>query len=377
MHTAISPRILDAYSQLLCLGSENVEEIGTKVPIPQFSEDALLRLCDAAIGRLSQQPINLEITGDIYIIGDVHGNLVDLLRCLYQMPRPPFSHLLFLGDYVDRGPFSIECVTLILTLLVQYPDCVFAIRGNHEFGAVNRVYGFFDEVMSVYKSEALWNRFQDVFAWMPFTAIVNRRFCCVHGGISQHLPRLSDLERYERPIYECEDPVIIDLVWSDPSTFYQLYGSSRRGIGSGYGPEASANFLRANRFSKIIRGHEYVLKGLEEAHGGLVVTVFSTSTGSDTGRNLVGLLKLTESNEHQPIILAPGPVLKRAETNFKPFVEMAKPSGPLRLSSSSQLLKKGTNVAKLRTESVLKITGTRSLGVEHILKTVFTLKEDA
>ncbi len=66
------------------------------------------------------------------IVGDVHGQFYDLLELFSVAGLPPDSNLLFLGDYVDRGYYSLETVSLLVAFKVRYKNRVHMIRGNHE-----------------------------------------------------------------------------------------------------------------------------------------------------------------------------------------------------------------------------------------------------
>ena len=48
-----------------------------------------------------------------------------------------------IGDFVDRGLYSVETIILLLALKAKYPNDIYLIRGNHETRQITQVYGFF------------------------------------------------------------------------------------------------------------------------------------------------------------------------------------------------------------------------------------------
>lgn len=57
---------------------------------------------------------------------------------------------MFLGDYVDRGANSVEVITFIMALKINYPNNVFLLRGNHESRCMTMNYNFMREVVGKY-----------------------------------------------------------------------------------------------------------------------------------------------------------------------------------------------------------------------------------
>ena len=108
---------------------------------------------------------------------------------------PTCNHkYLFLGDYVDRGNHSCECILFLLALKVAYPDRILLLRGNHECRSVtSRVYddglSFCAECESKISMDG-YDCFMKVFDALPLAAVVENKlgrwFCC-HGGLGECL----------------------------------------------------------------------------------------------------------------------------------------------------------------------------------------------
>ena len=67
-------------------------------------------------------------------VGDVHGNLAALTDILGQIRSAAGSGdtVVFLGDYIDRGPDSRGCIDAILRLKRESQAAVVCLMGNHE-----------------------------------------------------------------------------------------------------------------------------------------------------------------------------------------------------------------------------------------------------
>jgi serine/threonine-protein phosphatase 2B catalytic subunit len=105
--------------------------------------------------------------------------------------RTDFPNMVFLGDYVDRGSFSIEVIQMLFALKLTYPKKVTLLRGNHETRAMTSHFTFRSDCLARYGDESMYELILECFNCLPVAALVNQDYLCVHGGISPELKLLK------------------------------------------------------------------------------------------------------------------------------------------------------------------------------------------
>ncbi|GAB5371658.1 hypothetical protein AAMO2058_001598900 [Amorphochlora amoebiformis] len=260
----------------------------------------------------------------VTIIGDLHGDLDDLLMILEKVGFPSSDHrMIFNGDFVDRGQHGVEVLAFLLALKVVFPDHVFLNRGNHEDSSICRAYGFYDEIMAKYSSPRLYDEITQVFASLPLCAIIRDRAFIVHGGIPReegttihhiggiarrtHLQTFCTAADRGKVGAHSSRQLIEDMMWSDPDPYVRGQAKkTSRGAGFRYGPDTVQKWLEAlgsESLKTLVRSHECVENGydmIDCGDGYKLWTVFSASNYAG-GWNKGAVLRFGSSGDPEPI----------------------------------------------------------------------------
>lgn len=269
----------------------------------------LINLADKAYNIIKQEPNLLKLEAPFYIFGDIHGQFDALTRFMEKTGYPPNSRYLFMGDYVDRGPNSIEVLALLLSMKLLYPTDVYILRGNHECSEVNHEYGFYDECISRFGSNdgnVVFNAMNRTMMALPLAATINDKVFCVHAGISPDLKKLEQINQINRFINIPQNGILCDMMWSDPKFGINNWiDNDSRGVSYMYGERALIEFLDNNGLELMCRAHQLVVNGYQFFCDNKMVTIFSAPNYCGQCGNDGAVMKMTADLECSFIIIKP------------------------------------------------------------------------
>ena len=250
-------------------------------------------LCIKAREILVDESNVQRVEAPVTVCGDVHGQFYDVMELFNVGGDCPATQYLFLGDFVDRGFYSVETFLLLLALKVRYPDRITLIRGNHESRQITQVYGFYDECLRKYGTVNVWRHCTEVFDYLSLSAIVSDRVFCVHGGLSPSIKTLDNVRIIDRKQEVPHDGAMCDLMWSDPEDI-EGWGVSPRGAGYLFGGDVVARFGHANNIDLIARAHQLVMEGYKTMFDEKLVTVWSAPNYCYRCGNMAAILELDD-----------------------------------------------------------------------------------
>jgi hypothetical protein len=233
---------------------------------------------------------------ELLVVGDLHGCYSCLKAAVMQgrffekveafrndPDHAPEPRLVLLGDYIDRGIFSLNGVLrAVMQLFVSAPGHVHVLRGNHEYYVEHKgqIYG------GVRPSEAIdslrphlpidvFRRYAQLFDALPNMLLFDRTLF-VHGGI----PRDRLVKERWKDLSSLNDPDLrFQMMWSDPSLADVIPAALQEQTARfPFGRLQLQSFLGRIGCHTLIRGHEKVNAGVERVYDGeeaTLVTVFS------------------------------------------------------------------------------------------------------
>lgn len=269
----------------------------------RLTDEQALFIINSTTKILQQECTLLEVEAPVTVCGDVHGQYYDLMKLFEVGGSPANTRYLFLGDYVDRGYFSIECVLYLWALKMWYPDSVFLLRGNHECRHLTDYFTFKLECKHKYNL-GIYDACMESFCALPLAAIMNKQFLCVHGGLSPELHTLDDLRKLDRFREPPTSGLMCDLLWADPIDDFgrernndHFVVNNTRGCSFFYTYAAACSFLEKNNLLSIIRAHEAQDAGYRTYRKTKttgfpsVMTIFSAPNYLDAYNNKAAVLK--------------------------------------------------------------------------------------
>lgn len=222
-----------------------------------------------------------------YFIGDIHGDFLAWHHLMQRVRQDPEFRVCFIGDLVDRGTFSVECFAAVLEVVLDHPDRMLWIVGNHDnaiqyvpeqraFRSTVDPAEFVDWLNDQSDAESQHKRvewgklFIDVCERLPRAMLLPGGLLATHGGIplGDRWENLKTIEAFLHP------RVLDDFTWTRAATMPRRKGyihkpaERERSSSFDYGYQDLADFCDAVQtvlpVRRIIRGHDHILDGWEQ-----------------------------------------------------------------------------------------------------------------
>ncbi|MHA2333561.1 MAG: metallophosphoesterase [Candidatus Hodarchaeales archaeon] len=273
--------------------------------IPAIEE--IVELTTSFIKKLVKEPtvVDIPANSSVLYVGDLHGYFNSLETALKLADENNVEYVVFLGDYVDKGPKQIETIVAILELALRDERFV-PLRGNHENEDQNRLEGLYSEIVKHYSNlheeEQVFDTISITYEFFPLAALRNGTLA-VHAGIPEN-PDFELVRRIPKPhsrLLAVTDKetrkelysILNQIRWNDPQTWLFKSEEERLSLEKQVGDVIKFSFskrgkrmrlfskgaliqyLEKNKLTRLVRAHESSRGAYENVWNGKLIHVFS------------------------------------------------------------------------------------------------------
>ncbi|OHT02376.1 hypothetical protein TRFO_30573 [Tritrichomonas foetus] len=256
-------KVFGAFRQVFVAAKDLPSNAEIHVPIPKFDYNTLFHLVEITASILVKQQNVVQVEPPVYVIGDIKGNVIDLVRILTKTESFTNHRFIFLGNYFDNFMVSEDIVALLTSIIILFPHNVYLLRSNTDI-ALNNSRGM---------DPNLFEGIRNMLSLCPLGAIVKNRFYCSADGVPIDQPLISHLLEIERPNND------IMPTFGYQEDFAKIM-----------------SFFQKNNIKKVIRGGEVVPKGIEKGADGHIIMIFSC-TNYQHKRNRGGFVFISAEGE--------------------------------------------------------------------------------
>jgi diadenosine tetraphosphatase ApaH/serine/threonine PP2A family protein phosphatase len=261
--------------------------IRNPLKISQLKYDDIDVILHEIIQILSEESVLLKFSpipseDEIFIIGDIHGNLKSLNDLIQIVKRKNPELVIFLGDIVDRGPYQLECLVTVMILKIMEPKKYHILRGNHETLEMNAYYGFLEVFNNKFGNTEQFSQIISFYSLLPYCAVVNDQILCLHGGIPEDFEILSkfkgkkviDIPSFSKDLANS----MMQIIWNDPKEGLKGFSESYRGPGiKFFGEDVFSQFMERYQLRYLIRSHEVFEEGYKWFFNKRLLSIFSSA----------------------------------------------------------------------------------------------------
>ena len=310
--------LINDFLQLLPNPDEEYTYYKKNANIILLDKNYISNLITEALNQLKASSPLIKLRSPVKIFGSINGQYNDLMRYFSLFGRPSelkgdieSCDYLFLGNFTNRGAFSLETVCLLLALKIKYNGHFHLLRGNQEDIEISKLYGLADECKEKLKEDinqpnSIFQQLCNLFEYLPLAAVINNQIFCAHSGISKNGLYLKEIQRLTFPIKIKSCQIAKDLLWNTPNIYENTNFNKLFPIE--YKPEQfNANSLDTlfnnNKLKLMIRSHDVCQKGIGNCFGDRLITIFSSTNYCGVYQNAGAIIFIKKSYEIQPKIL--------------------------------------------------------------------------